>query len=163
MIGEGYTIQPMCDGDIDTVLDIERRVFPHPWSENFFRLILEDRNNYMVTLKLRGVVIGYGGYHFLKNGAGFSLNGKNYEYVVHIINLAIAPEYQGRGYGSALMDNILADALKRGAEYAYLEVRPSNSRAISLYRKFGFMIVGIIENYYPQEGENALVMGLELF
>lgn len=157
-----YTIEPMKVEDLKEVLAIEKAVFPHPWSENFFRLIISDKNNYMVTIKLDGRVIGYGGYHLLKNDVEFRLMNKRYDFVVHIINISIAPDFQGKGYGTILMNYLLEDARSRGVEFAYLEVRPSNERAISLYRRFGFMIVGIIENYYPQEMENALVMGLDI-
>lgn len=162
MLTGDYTIEPMKVEDLKEVLAIEKAVFPHPWSENFFRLIISDKNNYMVTIKLDGRVIGYGGYHLLKNDVEFRLMNKRYDFVVHIINISIAPDFQGKGYGTILMNYLLEDARSRGVEFAYLEVRPSNERAISLYRRFGFMIVGIIENYYPQEMENALVMGLDI-
>ena len=162
MLTGDYTIEPMKIKDLREVLAIEKAVFPHPWSENFFRLIISDKNNYMVTIKLGGRVIGYGGYHLLKNDVEFRLMNKRYDFVVHIINISIAPDFQGKGYGTILMNYLLEDARSRGVEFAYLEVRPSNERAISLYRRFGFMIVGIIENYYPQERENALVMGLDI-
>jgi len=162
LLTSDYTIEPMEIEDLKEVLAIEKAVFPHPWSENFFRLIISDKNNCMVTIKLGGRVIGYGGYHLLKNDVEFRLMNKRYDIVVHLINIAIAPDFQGMGYGTILMNYLLEDARSRGVEFAYLEVRPSNERAISLYRRFGFMIVGIIENYYPQERENALVMGLDI-
>ena len=162
MLTSDYTIEPMKVKDLTEVMIIEKTVFPHPWSENFFRLIISDRNNCMVTIKLGGHVIGYGGYHLLKNDVSFTLLKKKYDLVIHIINIAIAPEFQRRGYGTILVNYLLEDARSKGVEFAYLEVRPSNGKAISLYRRFGFMIIGIIENYYPHERENALVMGLEI-
>ena len=157
-----YIVEPMRISDIKEIIKIERSVFPHPWNENFFRLIISDKNNCMITIKLNGHIIGYGGYHLLKNDAEFTLSNKKYSFVIHIINIAIDPEFQGKGYGTVLMNYLLEDARSKGVEFAYLEVRPSNERAITLYRRFGFMIIGIIENYYPYEKENALVMGLEI-
>ncbi len=162
MITERYTIQPMMFKDLNEVMKIEREVFLHPWTRRFFELIILDKNNYVITVKVDGRVIGYGGYHVLNREMNFFLDAKKYRKVIHIINVAVKREFQHKGFGTVILNNLLEEAVKENAEYAYLEVRPSNSRAIKLYRKFGFMIIGIIENYYPQERENALVMGLEL-
>jgi ribosomal-protein-alanine N-acetyltransferase len=149
----------MTEGDIDRVLTIERRVFPHPWSRNFFKLILSDMNNHVVILRSGGEIIGYGGYHLLKNRVQFLTAGRPDRRIIHLINIAIAPHMQHRGFGTFLMNSLLCDARSKNADYCYLEVRPSNQRAFSFYRSCGFSVIGIIENYYPQEREDALVMG----
>jgi len=148
--------------DLNQVMSIEKRVFKHPWSYNFFRLIISDKNNFVVTLKQNQKIIGYGGYHFLKTNRNFLHTPKKYRNLAHLINIAITPEYQRRGFGRFLLETLLKSAIKKGAEYCYLEVRPSNTGAIKFYRKVGFSITGIIENYYPWDMENALVMGKEL-
>ena len=56
----------------------------------------------------------------------------------------------------------MGKAKKSSAKYCYLEVRPSNTRAFRFYQHNGFSVIGVIENYYPQEKENAVVMGMEL-
>jgi len=152
----------MLEKDLDQVLAIERAVFRHPWSKDFFRLLIADMNNYMVTLKLGKPVIGYGGYHLLKSKKYFLFPGREYEKLVHLINIAIAPKEQDQGYGSFLLNTLMSHARSVTGEYCYLEVRPSNEKALHFYRKSGFSIIGIIENYYPQERENAFVMGKKL-
>ena len=82
----------------------------------------------------------------------------------HILNLCIAPEYQGRGHGRRLLRRMLDLARWHQALQVFLEVRPSNPRAIQLYRDEGFNEIGRRPRYYPaRDGrEDALVMAIEL-
>ena len=152
----------MTEKDIDSILVIERCLFAHPWSRDFFRLILSDFNNYMITLKRGETLIGYGGYHLLKGRTDFLPVEKQYRRIIHLINLAVQPGSQGRGFGTCILNNLFNNARSRGAEYCYLEVRPSNQCAFSFYCKIGYSIIGMIENYYPQEKEDAFVMGKDI-
>jgi ribosomal-protein-alanine N-acetyltransferase len=152
----------MREADLDEVLQIERAVFKHPWTKDFFRLIMSDANNYVITLRRDNSVIGYGGYHFLSRETDFRLTREKYDRVVHLINIAIRPDQQSRGFGTYLLSTLIDHARTRNGNYCYLEVRPSNSRAITFYRKLGFSLIGLVEDYYPQESENALVMGMIL-
>lgn len=76
----------------------------------------------------------------------------------HITMLAIDPAYQRQGIGQALLYALLASAHKRGLERATLEVRASNHAALSLYQKFDFREAGRRRRYYPDDGEDALVL-----
>jgi len=76
---------------------------------------------------------------------------------MHLANIAVAPPYQGQGVGSHLLSVILGEALVRQVRRAFLEVRPSNRKAIRLYEKFGFDKVGVRRRYY-RDGEDALIM-----
>jgi ribosomal-protein-alanine N-acetyltransferase len=76
----------------------------------------------------------------------------------HITILAVHPQYHRQGFGQVLLYSVLKSACKRGLERATLEVRASNSAAISLYQKFGFKIAGRRRRYYNDE--DALVFWL---
>ncbi len=76
----------------------------------------------------------------------------------HITLLAIHPDYQGQGLGQALLYALLKSARMRKLERATLEVRVSNQRALSLYRKFGFKEAGRQPRYYQDTGEDALIL-----
>ncbi len=152
----------MTKKDIESVLAIERSVFKHPWSHEFFRLIIADMNNCVLALKTETGIIGYGAFHLLKNKVNFLGVNVDYNRIIHLINIAIDPYEQHRGFGTYLLNILLGKARACNAEYCYLEVRLSNQRAFTFYRKCGFGVIGIIENYYPQERENAIVMGKEL-
>ena len=78
----------------------------------------------------------------------------------HILNLCISGEFRGNGLSRIMLEYILGRAKEKGANYIYLEVRPTNRVAISLYRSFGFEEIARRRNYYPAEGgrEDALML-----
>jgi ribosomal-protein-alanine N-acetyltransferase len=76
----------------------------------------------------------------------------------HITILAIHPDYQGQGFGQALLYALLKSAHQQKLEWATLEVRSSNLVAISLYQKFGFQEAGRRRGYYQDSGEDALIL-----
>jgi ribosomal-protein-alanine N-acetyltransferase len=136
--------------DLDQVLQIERVSFGSPWKmEHFLHEI--DGNRWAVNWVVENGprVIGY-----------------SCSWCVHdelkINNIAISEDRRRRGLGRWLFLNVLREALTRGCKSATLEVRPSNAAAIRLYRAHGFVEVGRRPNYYPSEGEDAIVMGAEL-
>lgn len=81
---------------------------------------------------------------------------------VHITNLAVHPSHRRRGVARALMATILGRYRAEGATRAILEVRPSNHEAQRLYESFGFRTVGRRKAYYFDNGEDALVMEVDL-
>ena len=82
----------------------------------------------------------------------------------HILNCCIAPAWQGRGFGYSLMRHLIATARGNATVTLYLEVRPSNTRAVNLYQRLDFDSIALRRNYYPadQGREDALVMRLIL-
>jgi len=81
---------------------------------------------------------------------------------LHVNNVAVRPEFQGQGLGSALLQTTLAQARLRDAKVAQLEVRAGNEAAQSLYRRCGFEVVGRRRNYYRNPTEDALLMSLSV-
>ena len=152
----------MVEKDLDEVIKIEKYVFKCPWTKNFFRLIISDMNNYVLSLKMGNTLIGYGGYHSLNKDTNFLFKHNEYTRIIHLINIAICPGFQHKGYGTFLMNMLLNGARTKQRDYCYLEARGSNTKALSFYKKFEFSIIGIIENYYPMEKEDALVLGKTL-
>jgi ribosomal protein S18 acetylase RimI-like enzyme len=63
-----------------------------------------------------------------------------------ILLIAVDPNYQGRGYGRALLASCISQ-LKAG-EVIWLEVHELNQKAISFYESCGFFKVGVRERYY---------------
>lgn len=143
-------LRPMRDDDLDAVMAIEVRAYPFPWTLGIFRDCL--RADYPAWVLLRdGQLIGY----FLMSLAAGE---------AHVLNVCVAPEQQGHGYGRKLLHAILQIARGRGAERVFLEVRPSNTGAIQLYFDAGFNEIGRRPRYYPAKDgrEDALVMAIEL-
>lgn len=81
-----------------------------------------------------------------------------------IIDICIAQQYQGKGFGRCLLSNLIDEAKHRQAKVIFLEVRESNIPAIQLYSKMGFIRSGERKDYYPTETgrENAILMELKL-
>jgi ribosomal-protein-alanine N-acetyltransferase len=81
---------------------------------------------------------------------------------VQVNNIAVRPDCRGLGLGEALMRFAIAKVREAGAAFMTLEVRPSNTAAVALYKKLGFEILGTRKNYYTKPDEDAHVMGLVL-
>lgn len=139
-------LRPLREDDLDAVIAIETAAYPFPWTRGIFAECL--RVGYgCYGLTLDGVLAGY---VILNWAAGES----------HLLNLCVAPEHQGRGYGALLLGQALDRARKAGCDAMYLEVRPSNPAAAAMYRRRGFRVVGRRPDYYRAEAgrEDAIVM-----
>ena len=149
MQAEEYDFIKLGEGDVDELLELERRCFTHPWNET----------QYAVGLKL-GVfhVFGFSGPDGLAAYASFTVAAEEME----LLNIAVRPESRRRGLGSRLLRIILGIAGRMGAKRAVLDVRESNSAALELYRGFGFEQVGVRRKYYPDTEEDALTLSLAL-
>ncbi len=82
-----------------------------------------------------------------------------------LLEICIEPDYQGKGYGKALLQDIMASARASAARVMHLEVRLSNERARTMYEKAGFRRVGLRRGYYPTLAgprEDAVLMTAEL-
>ncbi len=133
--------------DIKEVLSIERRSFITPWSKRLFEETISSPLSTNLIIKKGEAIISY----FIMYCVADE---------VHILNLAVHPDYRRQGYGTKLLDYVLTNfKQEKGIEF-FLEVRESNSIAINLYRKFGFEIIGKRRRYYSETNEDALVMSL---
>ena len=140
------SIRDMTHEDLSMVSDIERRSYEFPWSHGVFRDCLLA--GYQTIVLVRGDTVA--GYGVLSVAAGEA----------HILNICVEPDYRSHGYGEKLLDEMLFRARAASVRQIFLEVRPSNERAIALYRKKGFHQVANRPAYYQaQEGrEDAAVL-----
>ncbi len=148
-------IEPATLNDLDTIERIEHRAYPFPWSQTVLRNAVrsDETFSYFYVARLRklpddsGVIIGYHHFWLVVDE-------------VHILNIAIEPAYQRRGYASRLLQFALDFGRERGALSAFLEVRASNLAARELYAHFGFERIEIRTSYYSDNQEDAHVMKL---
>ncbi|MCA1988655.1 MAG: ribosomal protein S18-alanine N-acetyltransferase [Desulfarculus sp.] len=149
--GPRLLLAPLRPAHLDQVLAIERLSFPHPWARHLF----EAELRYPQALCL---------------GAFGHLDQRLWGYAIlwivvdeaQIQNLAVHPDQRGRGVARRMLASALAEARRRGASWASLEVRPSNLPARRLYAGLGFQEVGRRPGYYQPEGEDALLLNAEL-
>jgi ribosomal-protein-alanine N-acetyltransferase len=137
----------MLPRDLPEVLAIEQATFPIPWTHESFLHEIE-RNPFACNRVVRtshGAVVGY--------ASAWMVDAE-----VRINNIAVGEEFRGLGYGEVLLRNLLDMGKTLGCVVATLEVRPSNSTAISLYTKLGFRESGRRKGYYTDTREDALVM-----
>lgn len=143
---------PMTSADIDEVCALENSVFPHPWSRANFVDSLASGYDAWVVRDQPGKLAGY----FLLMYACDE---------AHLLDVAVAADRQGEGLGRWLLDRAVQRARQHGTQSILLEVRPSNERALQVYRKYGFTEIGRRKGYYPaHEGkrEDAIVMRFQL-
>jgi len=144
------TAAPMAVSDLDQVIEIERASFPTPWTRTAFCYEIEQNKVARCTvLRGRHGIVGY-------------LCLWEISHEIHVTNLAVHPEWRRRGVGRRLLTLALAEGVARGVTLAFLEVRPSNSRALALYESLGFQVIGRRNGYYFDTGEDALVMEARL-
>jgi ribosomal-protein-alanine N-acetyltransferase len=143
-------IREMTHDDLSMVSDIERRSYEFPWSHGVFRDCLLA--GYQTIVLLRDEVVA--GYGVLSIAAGEA----------HVLNICVDPAHRSRGYGEQLLDEMLYRARTSQVRQIFLEVRPSNERAIALYRKKGFHQVANRPAYYQARGgrEDACVLAKKL-
>jgi len=140
-----FTIRLMTEDDISSVLKIERSVFSDPWQEEIFYNEIDIDGSYVIEDTEKQKICGYlCGMHILNE---YSLQ-----------NIAIAKDYQNKGLGKLLLKSILQRNIESGYYNCYLEVRKSNCKAITFFKKYGFDIVHIKKEYYQNPQEDALIM-----
>lgn len=84
-----------------------------------------------------------------------------------LLHIALLPEAQGLGWGSALWAQMRVLLLQKNAAKVFLELRVSNAVALAAYCAWGFTQQGLRKKYYPAlfedtEPEDALLMTLIL-
>ena len=79
----------------------------------------------------------------------------------HIATIATHPDFRRQGMGEQLMIAALVSARNEGAERAFLEVRAGNAGALGMYKKYGFVVVGVRPRYYKDNDEDAILMNHE--
>ena len=140
----------MTPNDLPQVTDIERRSYEFPWSHGVFRDCLLAGYTCVVLDRGDDVV----GYSILSVAAGEA----------HILNLCVDQSARALGYGDCLLEEILKRAKGASVKQVFLEVRPSNVHAVSLYKKKGFRQIAERPAYYQAHDgrEDAAVLSLLL-
>jgi len=147
--GASVALRAMRVEDLSQVVGIEREAFAEPWRREDFEAELLIFTDSVLKVAVDGDEVV--GYYVLWRVAGS----------FHLANVAVRRDWRGKGVGRALVEDAVAEARAAGALRVTLEVRKSNLPARALYRKLGFVAVGLKKNYYRREREDAVVMRLD--
>ncbi len=143
--------EPMTPERLDAVLAVEQSAYSHPWSRRSFHDSIQAGYQAQCLLggdELLGYFVAMAGYR-----------------EVHLLNFTVAPAHQRCGWARLMLDALALWARGQQAEWLWLEVRVSNTRAQQVYLRRGFARVGLRTGYYPLGHgvrEDAVVMNLRL-
>lgn len=138
--------------DLTEVMAVERQAYPVPWTHGNFVDSLAAGYPAEVLRGPRAELLGY----------WVAMPGVD---ELHLLNITVAPVWQGRGLAVAMLDRLVAECRRRGMTQLWLEVRVSNERAREVYRRYGLAEVGLRRAYYPvPQGprEDAILMSLSI-
>jgi [ribosomal protein S18]-alanine N-acetyltransferase len=145
-------LRPLRAGDLPQVLAIEEAMFSDDaWTEQMFAgELAQPGARYYIVAESGAAVVGY---------AGLAVPGGGQ---ADVLTIAVRPDRQGQGIGTALLADLLGTAEARGCREIFLDVRADNDRAHQLYVRTGFVAVGVRCGYYRPSGTDAIVMRLRL-
>jgi ribosomal-protein-alanine N-acetyltransferase len=144
----GFEMRSAKRADAAAVAAIETLCFSVPW--NFDDILSELADNALaryIVCEEEGRVVAYAGLWAVEDEG-------------HIMNLAVHPNFRGRGLGAAVLGTLLERTRREGLAAFTLEVRASNTAALRLYRRAGFLEEGRRRAYYVKPTEDAVVMWL---
>ena len=142
------TVRCMETHDLEAVAELDRISFTFPWSIGSYRYeLLENRHAHLWVAEREKLIVGV-------LVAWLILD------ELHIATVAVHPHCRQQGVGTKLVENALRESVARGATLSHLEVRKSNLPAQTLYRRFGFEVVGERKGYYPDNREDAVLMSV---
>jgi ribosomal-protein-alanine N-acetyltransferase len=139
----------MVPADLDEVMAIERTSFRHPWSSNFFLEELQVACARSILAQVNDKIVGYVLFWLLPEE-------------VDIHNIAVHTGFRRQHIGQTLLEQVVAVARGRDSCRVTLEVRVSNIAAQKLYESVGFVNKGLRKGYYSDDGEDAVIMVLQL-
>lgn len=134
------------ESHVDGIFIINTLSFPVPWNRaSILEELSDNEKARYIVAKADNTIVGYGGlWKILDEG--------------HITNIAVHPEYRGIGIGNKIVQSLIELCTIENITSMTLEVRTSNTSAINLYKKFGFVTEGIRKRYYSNNNEDALIM-----
>ena len=136
-------IRRMTLNDVDTVYELEKRIFKDSWSRrSFINEAVNTDYSFPYVMARQEKIVAY--------AVVWYVSGE-----LHVNNIAVDPKFRRRGLGAELLEHILE--MFPDFDTAFLEVRISNEAAIRLYEKYMFNKAGVRKKYYA-DGEDALLM-----
>lgn len=140
-----YIIRPMEVSDTEQVEMIEKQIFSIPWSQKSFEDACQSNDNIYLVCEMNGQIAGYCGL--------WTVLGEG-----NITNMAVSGGFRRLGIAETLMKEMEKRGMSKNVVTYFLEVRKSNEAAVNLYKKMGYVQIGVRKNFYEKPVEDALVM-----
>lgn len=137
------------EGAVPDIARIEAESNRPPWPAELFQSEFRHSYSYTYGARTGGDLVAFLVAHFVLDE-------------LHILNFGVKKENRRGGIGRALITHVLYEFHERSARWVTLEVRHSNHAARNLYEALGFSEIGIRERYYTDDGEDGLVLRLNL-
>ena len=126
----GVELRAAEKSDIPAIVAVDRSAFtPYWWNSAATLRRRGDLSSCFVVAEARGQVVGY-------------VEGELQRSAAHINRIAVAPDCQARGIGSALLEHALLALWRAGAEHVTLNTQGDNAASLRLYHRFGFAPLG---------------------
>lgn len=138
-------IVTMREDHVSAIAELEALCFSDPWSEKSIAYELHNPLSLWLVAEMDGRVAGYIGSQTVPPESD-------------VMNVAVHPDFRRQGIAEALVNGLWAQLVQAGNTSLTLEVRASNTPAIALYEKLGFVQVGRRPNYYRNPREDALIL-----
>lgn len=133
--------------DLKSVISLEKKAYPQPWTAGIFRDCLRVGYRAWVMTLDKNII----GYAIVMLSPGEA----------HILNICIDPAYQKKGLGHHLLRYLVKKSNQTDIDMVLLEVRRSNTAAQQLYQSEGFHELGVRKAYYPAADngrEDAIIL-----
>ncbi len=134
--------------DLTQILEIENRAYEYPWNERKFIDSFDNNNSKIQLILLNKTIVGY------------LLSLQSIEFI-DILNICIAPDFQRQGLAKKLLNHLVVSQQGGVINAILLEVRKSNTAAISFYLNYGFKLIDTRKKYYSN-GEDAKILNLQI-
>ncbi len=142
-------LAPVSREDMEQLLELERLSFASPWTRGMFESEFDNPFAFIIGLWDGSRLVAYLDYWIMGDEA-------------HVMTIGVHPDYRRRGLALRLMNEMVAAVRHARCAYVILEARVSNTPALALYSKLGFVRVGTRKKYYTDNGEDAVVMLLPI-
>ncbi len=159
MVQTVFSLRRFRPDDLEKVMHINQVCLPENYSTYFFMELYEKYPETFIVAEVVGEMVGYIRCRIETGLPDFGLLGITKR--GHVISIAVLPEYQRKGIGEALMREAMVAMRQYKAKDCYLEVRVSNSQAVSMYNKLDFETSRTVRGYYA-DGEDAAIMTRKL-
>ncbi len=142
--GATVTVSVARPVDVDRLAEVSRIASRSPWSgERLAAELGRSDRVWLLATAVDAVPVGVAGIADLAGSA-------------HVLDVAVVPEWRGRGVGRALLAGLLETADSWDVDGVTLEVRSSDARARRMYGRAGFVESGVRRGYYP-DGDDAAI------